>query len=129
MTDKPFPINGVGMPAALYLCQFGQWIYDAFGETAFHCGSSAESKTWRDVDVRVMFDDEVFDAMFPGYTGAHQSDPKWALICAAISELGRKMTGLPVDFQIQRASDANERYKGIREPLFLCPVKTAGGGE
>lgn len=122
-------INGVGMPAAIYLCQFGQWIHDAYGETAYHVGSSARGKVWRDVDVRMMLDDEVFDAMFPGYAAAHQNDPLWALTCAGISELGRKLTGLPIDFQIQRVSHANGRYSGVREPLFLCPVSFAKGRE
>ena len=37
----------------------------------------------------------------------------------AISELGRQMTGLPVDFQIERQTEANELFGGqIRQPLF-----------
>lgn len=114
---------GTGMPATTLLEAFGQWIYDAFGETAYHVGSSLYGKTWRDVDVRLMLDDDEFHAMFPGYKDAGQRDSKWALICAAISELGKRQTGLPIDFQIQAATAANEtfgRTEGCgRNPLWL----------
>ena len=114
---------GTGMPQTTLLEAFGQWIYDAFGETAYHVGSSTKGKTWRDVDVRLMLDDSEFDALVPGYRDADQRDAKWALICAAISELGKRLTGLPIDFQVQRASDANEKFgQGgghYRNPLWL----------
>ena len=111
--------TGVGMPAGMRLDAFGQWLYDAFDETAYLCGSATQGKTWRDVDVRIMLDDDRFDALFPGYASAHQNDAKWALLCAAVSELGRVQTGLPIDFQFQRASDANSKYRGVREPLMM----------
>lgn len=121
---KPVKV-GVGMPAAIHLDHFGQWLYDAFGETAYLVGTAATGKTWRDVDVRLMLDDAEFDAMFPGYAAAHQQDPKWTLLCAAVSELGKRMTTLPIDFQFQRCTNANKAYPGVRNPLFLCPVTTA----
>ena len=110
------------MPATTLLKTFGQWIYDAFGETAYHVGSSLYGKTWRDVDVRLMLDDDEFHALFPGYRDADQSDAKWALLCAAISELGKRQTGLPIDFQIQAATEANEKFGQVsqgRNPLWL----------
>lgn len=119
----PPVLIGTGMPQTTLLEAFGQWIYDAFGETAYHVGSSTKGKTWRDVDVRLMLDDAEFDALFPGYRDADQRDAKWALICAAISELGKRLTGLPIDFQVQRASKANDLYgQGgghYRNPLWL----------
>lgn len=121
--DLPPLLIGTGMPQSTLLEAFGQWIYDAFGETPYHVGSSTHGKTWRDVDVRLMLDDDEFHALFPGYRDADQRDAKWALICAAISELGKRLTGLPVDFQIQRATTANELYGSAaghyRNPLWL----------
>ena len=35
---------------------------------------------------------------------------KWISLCWAYTELGMVMTGLPIDFQIQQVSYANERY-------------------
>lgn len=116
--DHPILV-GVGMPAAILLDAFGQWLYEAFDARAYLVGSAFRGKTWRDVDVRVMLDDRAFFAMFPGYRDANQLDAKWALMCAAISELGKRQTGLPIDFQFQRTGEANARYPGPRQPLFL----------
>lgn len=110
---------GTGMPATTLLEAFGQWLRDAFGAIADHVGSSLHGKTWRDVDVRLMLDDEQFHALFPGYRYARQIDAKWSLVCAAISELGKRLTGLPIDFQIQSVTEANAAYRGPRNPLFF----------
>lgn len=100
---------GVGMPAALHLDAFGREIHDAFGWFPMLVGSSATSKTWRDVDVRLILPDDEFDKLFPD-TSSEQGRAMWGLLCAALSELGRQRTGLPVDFQIQRMTQANTRY-------------------
>ena len=119
--DDPLPITGTGMPGTIYLDLFGHWLREAWPEaTAVHVGSSAVSKQWRDVDIRLIMPDEQFNDLFPGYNGHHQNDTKWALLSAAIAELGRKLTGFPVDFQFQRRSDASHRYgRKFREPLDL----------
>lgn len=111
---------GVGMPAALHLDAFGREINDAFGHLPYLVGSAAVGKEWRDVDVRLILPDEEFDALFPP-VGPDQPDGRWDLLCAAISELARQRTGLPVDFQIQRASFANERFPiaHVRQALGL----------
>lgn len=101
---------GVGMPAGLHLDAFGREINDAFGHLPYLVGSATTSKTWRDVDVRLILPDDEFDALFPDLRPPARSDPMWALMCAALSELARMRTGLPVDFQIQRQTDANKRY-------------------
>lgn len=101
----------VGMPETLWLQEFGSYVWDAFGEPPYHVGSSLLNKTgWRDVDVRLMLDDETYKAMGFG-DPVHPSDNgKWVAMCLAFSELGRKMTGLPIDFQIQSSTWANEKY-------------------
>jgi hypothetical protein len=120
-TSKPRTTGaiGVGMPAVLHLNAFGREINEAFGHIPYLVGSAAIGKTWRDVDVRLMLPDDEFDALFPNHTAATHADGKWALLCAAISELGRIRTGLPIDFQIQRTSEANELYGGVRQALGL----------
>lgn len=116
------PRVGTGMPATIHLEAFGNWLYDAFHETAYLVGSAAEGKKWRDVDIRMMLDDDVFAAMFPNYAAIGQNDAKWALMCAAIGELAKKWTGLPVDFQFQSTTAANKLYSGRpRHPLALYP--------
>lgn len=116
----PPPVKiGTGMPATTLLEAFGQWLREAFGASAYHVGSSIHGKQWRDVDVRLMLPDDEFAALFPGYQFAHQRDAKWALLCAALSELGKRLTGLPIDFQIQSVTEANKLYPGPRNPLDL----------
>lgn len=112
------PMVGVGMPAALHLEAFGREIDAAFGHLPYLVGTAAVGKTWRDVDVRLILPDDEFDALFPPVE-PDQADGRWGLLCAAISELARVRTGLPVDFQIQRMSVANDRYPGPRLALGL----------
>jgi hypothetical protein len=105
------------MPAALHLDAFGREIHDAFDWYPMLVGSSATSKQWRDVDVRLILPDDRYDALFP--KGDQQGEARWALMCAALSELAKQRTGLPVDFQIQRRTEANERYEGVRWAIGL----------
>lgn len=119
MTDQPTPMVGVGMPAALHLEAFGREINDAFGHLPYLVGSAAVGKQWRDVDVRLILPDPEFDALFPDHTYPSRHDGRWGLLCAAISELARQRTGLPVDFQIQCATFANDRFDGPRLALGI----------
>lgn len=119
----PRPGHGPGVPGAMHLEAFGQAVADAFGHCPYHVGSSATSKTWRDVDVRLILDDDRFHALFPGFASAHHIDAWWSLFCAAMSELGRARTGLPIDFQVQSMTEANEKHHGIRNPLMLIRAR------
>jgi hypothetical protein len=104
---------GVGMPQALYLNEFGSLLWSVFGEVPYHVGSSLTKSAWRDVDVRIMLDKEVWEKWgFKEPRSCHQ-DGKWVGLCMAFSELGKKLTGLPIDFQIQMTDDANEKYARI----------------
>jgi hypothetical protein len=106
-----------GMPAGIWLNKFGVIVADYFGETAYHVGSSLSSKDWRDVDVRLILDDDKFTERFGKNTSA-ETNPKLAAITLAFAALGSAMTGLPIDFQIQSTSHANERYPGPRSALI-----------
>lgn len=119
-TTRETGAAGVGMPALIHLDAFGREIDEAFGHLPFLVGSAARSKQWRDVDVRLILPDDEFDALFPRHTKPAFTDGRWSLMCAAIAELGRARTGLPIDFQIQRMTDANELYGGgVRHALGL----------
>jgi hypothetical protein len=107
------------MPAMLHLEAFGREINGAFGHLPYLVGSAATSKTWRDVDVRLILPDDEFDLLFPEHTQPARLDGRWGLLCAALSELARLRTGLPVDFQIQRQTYANDRYPGERHALGI----------
>lgn len=105
-----------GMPAGIWLAKFGTIVRDYFGHVAYHVGSSLTSKQWRDVDVRLMLPDDEFDAMFG--RPDNDSNKKLAAITLAFAALGKEMTGLPIDFQIQKVSRANKAYPGPRSALI-----------
>ncbi len=80
------------------------------------------AESYRDVDVRLMLDDDEFAAACPTLA-------RWELLCVAFSAYLRERTGLPVDFQIQRTAEANEKYGGQpRNPLGMGRM-FAGGGD
>ncbi|MEO3860914.1 hypothetical protein [Acrocarpospora sp. B8E8] len=110
---------GVGMPALIHLNAWGRDLHEAFGHTPYLVGSAAVGKTWRDVDVRLMLPDDEFDQLFPSYHSPGRTHDRWSLLCAAISELGRIRTGLPIDFQFQRTTNANAAYPGVRHALGM----------
>lgn len=99
-------------------------VHRAFGTPPYLVGSVTERSDYRDVDLRVILLDEEFDAMFDG------REMLWSLVCLAVGHHLQVVTGLPVDFQIQRMSEANEQFPGgYRNPLGLGTQLYAGGGD
>ena len=105
------------MPAGIWLHKFGEIVRDYFGHVAYQVGSSIERKDWRDVDVRLMLPDDEFEAQFGKDLGT-EGNPRLSAITLAFAALGKEMTGLPIDFQIQPVSYANDRYPGPRSALI-----------
>lgn len=94
------------------------------GGPPYLVGTAADGSAdrYRDVDVRLMLDDEEFAEVCP-------TRARWELLCLAIGAYLGERTGLPVDFQIQRAREANEKYGGMRRnPVGMGRV-FAGGGD
>lgn len=109
------PDGGVGMPEHLKLLEFGQLVDDAFGTIPVHVGSSLTKKTgWRDVDVRLILIDADYEEMGFGNPEHAFSCRKWVAMCRAFSLLGREVTGLPIDFQIQQMTRANKQFGDCR---------------
>jgi hypothetical protein len=107
----------IGMPGHMYLELFGSMVWDYFDHAPFLVGSALTGENPRDVDVRLMLDDDQYEHFCGPYVTPERTNPRWAAICMAFSELGRKLTGLPIDFQIQRRGEANEKYPGRRQAL------------
>lgn len=81
-------------------------IVRAFRETPYLVGSVNTRRDYRDVDVRLILPDD-----HPVHAQGELTALDYAL-----SEYLRLTTGLPVDFQIQRQTDANA-FTGTRNPL------------
>ena len=105
------------------LDQACQVITKAFGNCPYLVGTAGlgRATAYRDVDVRLMLDDDKFAAVCPNVA-------VWELLCVAISTYLKERTGLPVDFQIQQTTEANEKFAGPRNPLGLGRT-FAGGGD
>ena len=116
-TQKP---SYIGAPACFALETACRQINEAFGDYGCYVvGSALDRPDWRDVDVRFIMSDEQFDAEFPHAGQCWEQDAKWLLLTVAISERLSKVTGLPIDFQIQPQTHANERHKGKRNAVGL----------
>ena len=83
------------------------WVIDRDGTAA-----ALDRTDYRDVDVRLMLDDEDYDAL----VDATSADAV-TFLGLAIGQYLASRTGLPIDFQIQRNTEANERHHGVRNPL------------
>src|SRR6266404_3570266 len=115
----------VGMPAAMLLEEFGSQVWSAFGEPPYLVGSATFYKSWRDVDVRLILDDAVYESLGLGGPRDGHRNGKWVSLCLAYSALGKSLTGLPIDFQIQQRTFANERYKGPRCAIGIIELRMA----
>jgi hypothetical protein len=87
-------------------------IRQTFHATPYLVGTAQTGKTYRDVDVRLILEDEAYDAL------ADQLGPDgMAFLGIAFGEYLAARTELPVDFQLQRQSEANKHHTGPRNPL------------
>jgi len=87
-------------------------------------GSSTERADYRDVDVRAILPDEDFDALFAG------RDFFWSLFCFLAADWLQRQTGLPIDFQVQRMTEANEKFGDRpRNAMGAQARPYAGGGD
>lgn len=83
-----------------------------FKRPPYLVGSVTQRPDFRDVDLRLIVPDELFDAEWNDLV-------KVRLMNRAISVWGKKETGLPIDFQIQRQTEANAEFTGSRNPMGI----------
>lgn len=113
------------MDRATYLTMSGYRLLDdwganlrrMFGEVPYLVGSALTTADHRDVDVRLLLDREPWDQLD---AAVYLPD-----LHLCVSLWGQRVTGLPIDFQVQLVEDANAQFHGRRHPLGL----TTGPGE
>lgn len=96
-----------------------------FPSRTYLVGSSVNAEkdgVYRDIDIRTILDDEVWDEMFDGRPDF------WGLFCLGMSTYLAQVSGLPIDYQVQRMTEANERFAGPRNPIGV-PRHFAGAGD
>ncbi len=91
---------------ALINVAFGFGPLGGFG--CYLVGSALKRRDFRDVDVRYIMSDQGFDALFRVEDG--WNDKLWSLMCVTTSAWLSERSGVPVDFQIQRQTQANESH-------------------
>lgn len=96
-----------------------------FGAPPYLVGSALSRPDYRDIDLRLILADKKFDREW-------RNPVKVRLMNHAISTWGQRETGLPIDFQIQRQSNANELWPhqrrnpmGVRDWSTIVPDATA----
>jgi len=116
-------VDFIGSPACFLLDDYADYIISAF-HPDFMCpylvGSSLIKRNWRDVDVRLILTDEEYEKWELGDPQYQSQNARWRSFCLAYSVLGKQMTGLPIDFQIQQMTRANIQFKhGLRQPIGI----------
>lgn len=86
-------------------------------------GSVHRTRNFRDVDLRMMMADKDFDKEFPDAKLYPYPRGKLAQMNTAFSLYAQQATGLPIDFQFQRATEANEEYPMEKHPRNAMGIK------
>lgn len=91
-------------------------LAECFGDAGPYLVGSVQERTagpTSDVDVRLILADKKYDRLMKGAPEGFAT-----LLDLALGAYLRELTGLPIDFQVQRRTEANERHKGKqRNPL------------
>jgi len=94
------------------------------GESCYQVGSSVQSnraESHRDVDVRVMLSSKDFKTL--------RKIVNVDRLGVAVSIWGQKVTGMPIDFQIQDVEYANAHHKGVRSAVGIRGIAKGDGYE
>lgn len=81
-------------------------LAEVFDFPPYLVGSVNNGPGFRDVDVRVLIKDKPYDHLVKAFGGRDAL----TFLGFAVAAYLREMTGLPIDFQFQRQSDANELF-------------------
>lgn len=96
-------------------------IRRTFDTPPYLVGTAFTQRDFRDVDVRLMLDDERFDILDAIDSGLIP------FLGVAIGEYLAARTGLPIDFQIQRQTEANAAHSKPRNPLGVRGLSEYAG--
>lgn len=98
-------------------------IRDAFGSPPYLVGSALTRPDFRDIDIRLILDDEVVASMFGVKGRFYDGEPGDVrlLLNIALSDLIARAANAPapIDFQIQSMTEANVPEHGMRNPLGI----------
>jgi hypothetical protein len=88
-------------------------INEAFGRFGTYLvGTAGTRGPHRDVDVRTIMKDKKYDRLLKAI-----GQPGIAFLGLSIGQYLASLTGLPIDYQIQRQTEANALHDGMRNAL------------
>lgn len=91
---------------------WGRELRGLFDEMPYLVGSALQHKDYRDVDVRIILDDDEYDKI------VWMINPR--VLNLMMSLWGQRATGMPIDCQIQRMTEANEEFGELpRDPIGI----------
>jgi hypothetical protein len=115
---NPERANWVAAPHFYNLNQACAVLQRAFPQGGVYLvGSALKRRDHRDVDVRLILEDEAYDKLFTSSGQAYNA--LWSIMCTSISMWLGDASALPIDFQIQRQTQANLAHTGRRHPLGI----------
>ena len=85
-------------------------IVESFGSAPYLVGSALTEAHPRDIDVRLILSDKKYDRLI-------RRPEMRTMLSLAFTAYLASATGLPIDFGIQRQTQANEKHRGPRNPL------------
>lgn len=115
----PKKVNYIGAPATFALELACKHLNRAFPGRCYVVGSVLQGPGHRDVDVRLMMNDEEFMKLFPdvhNLQGTWEFDTRWLLMTVQTSQWLSQQTGLNIDFQFQPSSWGNSQHGGPNKP-------------
>jgi hypothetical protein len=92
--------NFLPSPHFFQLNQACLFVSQAFDSYPYLVGSCLVKRDYRDVDVRLILEDERYDKMFGPKAECGYLNAYWSLLCTSISMYLSTASGLPIDFQI-----------------------------
>lgn len=101
-------------------------VREAFGSPPYLVGSVLTRPDYRDIDLRLILDDKVYEAMFgetdpDGVFGHRRPKATLLLLNIAVSDLIARAANAPapIDFQFQSMTEANVPEHGTRNAMGL----------
>ncbi len=85
-------------------------LSQTFHYNVYLVGSVLTKPNFRDVDLRCMLEDEDYDKLFMSPYKDLNCDHMRQVMNISISAWLKSVTGLPIDFQFQKTSEANKEY-------------------
>jgi len=108
--------NYLSVTQVVALRDWAQGVHRMFPKDSpvYQVGSTLHRLDWRDVDVRLLMADKRYDRLVATLDVGRLN--------YSVSLWGQQVTGLPIDFQVQRRTEANAEFPAWRKSAWRNPL-------